>query len=382
MLSMREIQALPARDQLYRVPLGGRLHVQVATSGVKSWVFKYHLMGPIFKDGTVTIAKVDDMPIRAARAQVALLAGQVAAGIDPVATKRAVKALARVKVAKPTVPTFASVAEAFQAGHKVSAAWAATRRWYFERRICPVLGQLPVDQVTPQVITQFLDSLSATPINANRCQAVLGRMFRWASRRVQALEGKPNPVLGHERNKETAREDRLTEAQIMAVGEALRSARPDWGPSAYAARFGPIFQLLTGVRLGVLLTARPEHLHPDEHLLRFPPDLAGVKGCRRVYLCSASIQLLPKLPLPLGREAVRAAWYHLRPEDFKGRTHDLRRTWSSVGMDLGIDAGIIDLLLGHSQGKIRDTYLRPADPTLLTAAERIGGHIAQLLGLD
>jgi integrase len=59
----------------------------------------------------------------------------------------------------------------------------------------------------------------------------------------------------------------------------------------------------------------------------------------------------------------------------------LRRTFASIGADLGHDEAVVDALLGHSRGKIRDTYFRRADPTLLAVAEKVGQHIAELLGL-
>lgn len=61
--------------------------------------------------------------------------------------------------------------------------------------------------------------------------------------------------------------------------------------------------------------------------------------------------------------------------------HDLRRTYGSIDVDSGQNEAVVDALLGHSRGRIRDTYLLRSDPVLAQVAEGIGTHIAGLFGL-
>ncbi len=384
MLSLVDILLLEPKAKLYRVPVGDKgLFVQVAPNGLQSWVFRSHGRAPLWRDMSITVGRVSTMSLHKAKAQAALLAGQVAAGIDPVATKRAAKALARTKVTKPVVPTMADIGAAYlqDAEGRLAASWMETVRWYFKQKINPALGIVPVDQVTPQVITRFLDSLRATPVQANKIRSVLSKMFTWATRRIEALAGKPNPVVGHERNQEHAREVRLTEDQIRQVGEALRDGT-GWGQKAWRARWAIVLIMLTGARRGAVMCMAEEHQHPDEHLIRFPARLPGAKGTRLIYLCAAACKVLPQVPLGLDRENLRGAWRKLCPPGCNATLHDLRRTFASVGADLGHDEAVIDALLGHSRGKLRDTYVRRADGTLLGVADQIGSHIAHLLGLQ
>jgi integrase len=58
------------------------------------------------------------------------------------------------------------------------------------------------------------------------------------------------------------------------------------------------------------------------------------------------------------------------------RLHDFRRTYHTVCMELGYPGGVGDYLLGHSLGKIRDTYTNlSAEGILAQAAIEISGWI-------
>ena len=50
--------------------------------------------------------------------------------------------------------------------------------------------------------------------------------------------------------------------------------------------------------------------------------------------------------------------------------HDLRRTFMSTSMELGYPAAIGDALLGHSLGKIRDTYVHLGSQGIMATASQ------------
>jgi len=50
--------------------------------------------------------------------------------------------------------------------------------------------------------------------------------------------------------------------------------------------------------------------------------------------------------------------------------HDLRRTFMSTSMELGYPAAIGDALLGHSLGKIRDTYVHLGSEGIMATASQ------------
>ena len=58
--------------------------------------------------------------------------------------------------------------------------------------------------------------------------------------------------------------------------------------------------------------------------------------------------------------------------------HDLRRTFASVGADLGLK-GFVGELLGHAEATVTDIYTRAATEPLHEAAEKIGARIEGIL---
>lgn len=58
--------------------------------------------------------------------------------------------------------------------------------------------------------------------------------------------------------------------------------------------------------------------------------------------------------------------------------HFLRRTFASVGSDLGLK-GFVGELLGHAEATVTDIYTRSAAEALHGAAEKIGARIEGIL---
>ena len=103
-------------------------------------------------------------------------------------------------------------------------------------------------------------------------------------RRVPALEGRANPVTGSDRNEETPRATRLTEAQIVQIGKAARQLGPHWSVDTWRWREGVLWLLLTGARVGALVHRTPANQAEGEQVLRFEPRLAGLEGVTTIYM--------------------------------------------------------------------------------------------------
>jgi integrase len=67
-----------------------------------------------------------------------------------------------------------------------------------------------------------------------------------------------------------------------------------------------------------------------------------------------------------------------KPRDTDPGLHDLRRTFASVGADLGLK-GFVGELLGHAEATVTDIYTRSAAETLHRAAETIGERVDGIL---
>jgi integrase len=383
-------------EGLRRFPVEGYagLYLQVTAAGVSSWVFRYRIrrdqkaytIGQVVRD-KITLAKAKTETIR--------LRGEVGAGRDPSEAQKKTREPKPAPVLPPPeplidlTPTLKDAAEAFYRDWvlvKNQPSTAKYQRWALDKYVLPALGGVKLPDVDIDMVSKFLDGLSRIPTTANRVRALLNKLFNWSLRRYNVyLKHTGNPVSGSEKNEETPREARLTDDQIRAIGDNYRWYGKDYKPSPGSVcelRHALMFLLLTGARSGVVLCETEENRVPAEKMLKFAPKTPGLKGCRAVYMCDAAVKLLPHIPYGIDRNQLWHAWEHLRPEGCDCSIHDLRRTFASIGVDLHHDEAVVDALLGHSRGRIRDTYHVRADATLLVVAEDIGSHIAVLLGLQ
>ncbi len=281
-----------------------------------------------------------------------------------------------------TTPKVREIAEKWYAGHvlvKNQPMTQAWQRWALDKYVLPQLGDLKITEMTRPKVFAFLDSLGETPVTANRVKALISKMWNWSEARDATvgspMASMPNPTKGWERHAEAPRERRLSIEEITALGKAYKK-------SPTALNSAAIFVLLTGCREGAV-AAIPPGLKLDDGLIRFEAGTPGLKGCRRVYVPPVAAQVLKKIEAPVLKRSLWRSWSILRKaaglDDVS--IHDLRRTFSSVGVDQGHDGAVIDVLQSHSVGKIRDTYQVRSDPSLAKVAAEVSTYIAVLLGI-
>jgi integrase len=255
----------------------------------------------------------------------------------------------------------------------------------------------------------------STPTMANRTRAVLRTMFG----RAEEWELRPlgsNPVaVVKQRAPEVKRERRLTDLEVKALGAVLRESK-EVPTLLLAVRLA----LLAGMRKGEIAGLKWNWLDLEAGEIRIPADShkTGHQSgkIRVVHLCDALVAHLkttvPTLGCPFvvpgkpradkaGKAlpwepivGLQAPWERIRygaglaPMDKKTGAyldeknnpgwHDLRRTFASVGADLGLK-GFVGELLGHAEATVTDIYTRSAAEPLHEAAEKIGARIEGIL---
>jgi hypothetical protein len=441
--TVSDLKALDAvAGKIVRIPVDGQPSLYVQITGkpgtpILSWVFRYrvgkqqvnHTLGrwpelswPEVRSQMIDLRKQAKAGVRLSpprqtlRGQIEVVAAAAAKVENLITAKEKLNELIETKLrreatgtmlgeapaplpppADPT-PKVREVAEKWYAGHvlvKNKPMTQAWQRWALDKYVLPQLGDLKTTELTRPRVFAFLDGLGETPVTANRVKALISKMWNWSEARDETeghpMASMPNPTRGWERNQEAPRERRLSEAEIIALGKAYQK-----NPTALNS--AAIFVLLTGCREGAVF-AIPPGVKLDDGLLRFAPGTPGLKGCRRVYVPPVAAALLKKIGAPVLKRSLWRSWSKLRldaglgpkevkdgvmptVEDLGVSLQDLRRTFSSVGVDQGYDSEVIDVLQSHSVGKIRGTYQVRSDPALAKVAAEVSAYIAVLLGID
>ena len=304
------------------------------------------------------------------------------------------------------------------------------------RHIVPLIGSIRACDLTRQDVQRMVDDIAAGKTagvfegrprakavvtggtgTAARVVELLGGIFTWAEGRghVNGLNGAPfmNPVRGVERVRGEPKTRILNEeAELKALGRVLDAAQADAEAKARRPaekRLGnsldPAMPLpppaavavtrlvaLTGwrrtecsgllwaaidwnghcVRLGDTKNGRWNRA-VGEPVLRFLQLLAKTKTSDKWVFPNRS---------STGSADVKKAVAKLF--DAAGladaRSHDLRRTFSTIGDDEGYSEATIGMLIGDApRGVVMKHYIHKPDPALIAAADRVSNRIAAAL---
>lgn len=331
-----------------------------------------------------------------ARREATRLLGAIVAGADPAGIKQ------EARVAETVAALCDRYLEEHARPHKKASSVKPDER-NIRNHVLPLLGALRVRDVTPADIERFKHAVAAGRTArreklgkhalsdvtggegvANRCLALLGKMFalaiRWGLR-------SDNPVRGIEKFREAGRKRFLSPDELSRFSAVLAAAERDGSESAYVVAAIRML-VLTGARLSEILTLRWEHVDLPARVLRLPDSKTGAKT---VYLGASAVQVLSVLPRIEGNpfvfcgEKQRAPIVNLHKPWRRlmatagiadARPHDLRHTFASWGVQGGMTLHMVGALLGHTQPQTTARYGHLADDPMKAAAETVSGRIA------
>ena len=304
-------------------------------------------------------------------------------GDDPAAERDAERKTITVK----------ELAERFDKEHvsvRVKETTAKGYRRLIERTILPALGRHRVTEVTRADIAKLHHDLRHIPYEANRCLEVMSKMFSLAEMWGLRPDGS-NPRKHIKKYAEEKRERFLSHAELKRVGEVLREME-DEGIELSSAIAAARLLILTGCRLGEIMTLQWEHVDLAGRALRLPDSKTGAKV---VHLGQPAIDVLTGIKkvdknpwvivgtLPRARLTdLQPFWQRVRARaGLKDvRIHDLRHTFASTAVAAGQGLPMIGKLLGHTQVQTTARYAHLAADPVRTAADAVANTLSHALG--
>jgi integrase len=223
-------------------------------------------------------------------------------------------------------------------------------------------------------------------VTASRVAALLGGIWSWAAKRGYVAQ--ISITKGLDKTIAPPRDRTLSPAELQALGRAI-DARTERTPAAAVV-----------IRLIALTGARREEI---VGLKRAEVDLAG--SCLQLENTKNG-----RSTRPLGKAAVAVLRDRLeknrhptlvfpgecadRPADLKkaianifdaaglrdARSHALRRTFASIGDEIGFSEATIGEILGHARRSVTSRhYIRRPDAALVAAATRIADRVVEMM---
>ena len=354
------------------------LCLRVFPSGKASWTYRYRPRGGGGRK-RVGLGEYPTVGLAEARRRADRIRGEVSGGADPAAERRAQREAV-------TVGCLAARYMAEEIEPKRKPATAALYRKYFRLHILPAIGRRRARDLTHGDVAKLHRTIGAhAPVTANRVTSLLGSLFTWAGRAGEVPRG-TNPARDIAHFREQPRERFLSSEELARLGEAMREAEGSFSASPIAALR---LLLLTGCRVGEILTLKWDHVDFERGLLLLPDSKTGRKT---ITLNAPALAVLAGLPhvgpfVILGDDPERPRADLNRPwravakrAGLDGvRLHDLRHSFASVGAGLGLGLPIVGKLLGHSVPSTTARYAHLDSDPLRRASDRIGNTIAEAM---
>lgn len=366
-LEAKAIGSLPAvggRRTDYADTVRRGLVLRVSPSGVRTWVLLYRAGGRVRR---YRLGWWPETSLAAARARARAARGAVDAGRDPQADRVAERQAE--ELARRGGLTMGVVLERFREYVKRTASPSVIYQWprIIDRELMPLLGRLsPADPALRARVIEAAERVHARGAHAlaNRVLQVARRAWRWGVQRAIIPITAPYPFLAlaplHD---ERPRTRYYTPAEIKALWAAMdQLERPRerdfgrllWWTAARSIEVGTMRFDEVDHETGAWVKTATKNRQPL--VLRLPRQARELVEARRAagpgpYVLQGRTGWMKfacrqRLAANL-REAV---------PDY--RNHDVRRTVRTGLAELGVRFEVAEMVLGHVQGRIAETYNR------------------------
>ena len=354
--------------------------LRVLPSGRKSYVVQYRVGR---RSRRMSLGPSTALTSEQARTRAIGIVASARNGEDPAGKRDALRSAISVN----------ELAERFDKEHiaiRLKASTAKEYRRNLRQFILPALGQLTITDITRADVAKFHHDLRHIPYQANRCLEVVSKMFNLAEMWGLRPEG-TNPRKYIRKYREEKRERFLSEAELRRIGEVLREMEAERIelPSAILAVH---LLILTGCRLGEIMTLKWDYVDLTEQVFRLPDSKTGAKV---IHLGQPPVELLQNAQRSSNNPYVIAGavegkhlsdlqpfWQRVRARaGLKDvRIHDLRHTFASTAVASGQGLAMIGKLLGHTQVQTTARYAHLAAEPVRMAADAIAQNLRASLG--
>jgi integrase len=378
-LSKTVVERIKAADQdvvVWDNTLPG-FGVRVKPSGVRSYIIQYRNRNTSMSRRLTIGQHGPLLTLDQAKKQARAMLADAMRGEDPVEIRKTAR----------RAPSIADLAVDYLERHAVPKKRPKSvrdDRAMLDNIILPKLGAKKVDAIGRRDVEAIQVGMKDRPYQANRVLSLLSKMFNLA---IEWKWRPDNPAKGIERYQEQKRERWLSDEELRHLCAVL-----DEHPNTRAANAVRL-QLLTGARLGEVLTSRKEDFDLHRGIWTKPSHQTKQKRTEHLPLSAQALILVtliietsdagspflfpgnkPGQPL----HEIKKFWSVVLREAgiVNYRRHDNRHTYASHLVSSGLSLEIVGRLLGHTTATTTKRYAHLADDPLRAATDQFGSKIA------
>jgi|TARA_R110002060_G_scaffold68010_4_gene76693 integrase len=377
-ITAKQIQGFVKGDPK-RHPIGSGLYLVVRSSSTPYWMLRYTSNG---KRKEMTLGQYPNISLADAKADAAIKKQEVSRGTDPLLVRKLIKTQSIKLVDNLYDDWFMNdIVERVKSSH--------IQKRIYTKDIKPVIGDLPIEQVTPLQIRGIIQTIRKTrPTVANDALGHLKQIFSHGIK-LNLLTYNPARefTISDAGGIEKSRERNLTIDEVKQVFGVFKQNITKFNRDNYLAC---ALLITLGVRKSELCCAPWSEFELEKALWHLPESRSKTGVPITIPLPLQTIQWLNELKIracgsdyvfPARRKskkphmgndtlnrAISSLFGHeagrkIQPENLMGdikpfSPHDLRRTFRSLTPVLGIPNDIAEHCLNHKQKNKRGVYDR------------------------
>jgi len=373
-LSAVQVRNAKPQSKPYKLTDGHGLFLHVATSGKKTWRYRYRIADT---ESTFVIAEYPQMSLENARKERLAIMEMVKAGVNPAKQRRKARQeniekeaesakLKKNSFEQVTLEWVEQQRERWSQDH-ANAVLATLRADAF-----PVLGDIPVDAIQPPQVLQVVrviekrGSLEIASKVLQRMTAVL----RYAVQTGKATNNPASEMRGVLKSRKVQHRAALSVADLPEFLKKLST-----GDLHLTTKLALQFVILTATRSGEVRGATWEEIDLENKLWRISAERMKMDSPHTVPLSDQAIAILKQIGNLFGQEGLvfpgikdqskqlseNTLLYALYRLGYHSRAtvHGFRATFSTIANECGFSGDVIEKALAHEErNRVRAAYHR------------------------
>jgi len=375
MLTALEVRNAKAKIKPYKLADGKGLFLHVATSGRKTWRYRYEL--PPGTESVVVLGEYPVMTLESARIERASMRELIKAGINPAESKRQKKresVAAKEEQRQAAENSFEAVMidwhrhqkDRWTANH-AEAVLKSLMRYAYEP-----LGKIPVDEITPPMVLQVVRSIEAKGSleMASKTLQRIGAVFRFAIQTGRATYNPAADMHGALKAKKVQHHTMIPPEELPEFLQTL--TKSDIHPTT---KLAIRFTILTAARSGEVRGATWQEIDLEKRLWSIPAERMKMRLPHTVPLSDQALSVLDRLKIlhgdnglvfpgihypdkPLSENTMLYALYRIGYHS-KATMHGFRALFLTICNEAGFNPDAIERQLAHRvKNEVRAAYHR------------------------
>lgn len=373
-LSAVQVRNSKIKAKPYKLSDGKGLYLHVATSGKKTWRYRFKHAG---RESTIVLGEYPLMSLEQSRAARIEARGQVTEGKNPAQERRTEKqativAADAARNASKNTFEFVALEWIEQQRDRWSHAHATAVIATLRNDVFLVLGETPVDVITPPMILQVIRAIEkrgSLEIASKVLQRVTA-VFRYAVQTGRATFNPAAEMRGVLKTRKVVHRAALDAKDLPTFLQELRA-----GDIHTTTRLALQFAILTAARSGEVRGSTWDEIDLDNTLWKIPGARMKMDSPHTVPLSKQAVAILERMGRMYGKEGLvfpgirdhgkqlseNTLLYALYRLGYHSRAtvHGFRATFSTIANESGFDGDVIEKALAHEErNRVRAAYHR------------------------